>query len=77
MGGCHTDRDTEDECPMSHACSEWLCLAPFSIHVMGIVIARLARVNDDIGLSNGSAAALASSTQFVIFEVLSADHFPY
>jgi hypothetical protein len=63
---------------MSHARSEWLCLAPFSIHVMGIEIARLARVNNDIGLSDGAAAALASSTHFVIFEILSApDHFSY
>src|SRR5260370_36161897 len=62
---------------LGHAHSKWLSLAPFSIHVMGIEIARLARVNNDVGLSDGAAAALASSTNFVVFEILSHYHFSY
>jgi hypothetical protein len=44
---------------------------------MGIEIARLARVDNDVGLSDGAAAALASRAQFVVFEKLSTDHFSY
>ncbi len=69
-----SDGDAENQSAVRHALAKWLRAAPFGVHVVGVEIAGLAGVNDNIGLGDRPAARLAALIDRVILKILIAYH---
>jgi hypothetical protein len=72
--GRHADADAEDQRAMGDALPEVLRLTPLCIHVMGIKIAGLPRMEHNIGLRNRAPQRLTRVAQGIVLEVAFLDH---
>ena len=65
----HADGDAEDKRAVGDALTEILGFAPLGVHVMGIEVAGLPGVEDDVGLGDGAAQGLPFFALGVILEM--------
>ncbi len=69
-----SDRHSKDEGAMGNPAAKRLGLAPFFVHMMGEKVARLSRVDHDIGFGDRPAPGLSGMIQFEFLEVLLYEH---
>jgi len=68
LPGSHPDANAENKRTVGDPPSEVLRLAPFLVHVMGIEIARLSRMQNNIRLGNRTSPGVAGISNPIILE---------
>lgn len=68
IGGSHADPDAEDEGTVGDSLAEGLGGAPLGVHVVGVEIASLSAVEDNVGFGDGATGGASAFADDVVFK---------